>query len=64
MAVSACDGYWNPPERERSDWLCERVLPAVRRFLDDHREHGVVYTDDPTACNEEALSQGWSEIDI
>lgn len=63
-AVSACTGYWNPPEQERSEWLCERVLPAVRQFLEGHREHGVVYTDEGVICNEESLYYGWSEIEI
>jgi hypothetical protein len=53
--ISACTSYWNPPDRERSEWLCERVLPAVRRFLDDHGEHGIVYTDEGVICNEESL---------
>jgi hypothetical protein len=63
-AVLACTEYWSPPEQERSDWLCERVLPAVRRFLNDHREHGIVYTDQDVIYNEESLYYGWSEIEI
>ena len=45
-AVLAHTDYWNPPAEERSQWLCERVLPAVRRFLTDHGDHGIVYIDD------------------
>jgi hypothetical protein len=62
--VMACTEYWNPPEQERSEWLCERVLPAVHRFLDEHREHGIVYTDEGVICDEESLYYGWSEIKI
>ncbi len=63
-AVLACMEYWNPPEPEQSEWLCERVLPAVRRFLDDHRDHVIVYTDEAVICNEESLYYGWVEIEI
>lgn len=44
-AVLACTEYWEPPDQDRSEWLCERILPAVRQFLEHHQEHGIVYTD-------------------
>ncbi len=61
-AVSACTEYWNPPDEEESGWLYERILPAVRRFLDDHRDHGIVYTDEDVIYDEESLFYGWTEI--
>ncbi len=61
-AVLAREDYWNPPEEERSEWLCERVLPAVRRFLADHRAHGIVYTDEGAIYNEDTLYYNWSEV--
>jgi hypothetical protein len=62
--VTACPEYWDPPEQERSEWLCDRVLPAVRRFLADHREHGIVYIDEETLYNEDSLHYNWSEVEI
>ena len=48
-AVLAATPYWNPPAEERSAWLCEEILPRVRRYLASHREHDLLYfeEDDP-----------------
>ena len=62
-ALLAHSEYWNPPEEERSAWLCERILPSVRRFLEEHNSHGVVYTDEGVICNEDALYYNWSEVE-
>lgn len=42
-AVLCEDGYWNPPKEEDNRWLYESVLPGVRRFLNDHRSHYLVF---------------------
>jgi hypothetical protein len=62
-AVLARAEYWNPPEEERSEWLCERVLPSVRRFLSLHGTHGIVYTDEGVILNEDSLYYNWSEVE-
>jgi hypothetical protein len=35
--------YWIPPRSDSSYWLEAEVLPAARRFLDEHKCHRVVY---------------------
>ena len=40
--LSARD-YWTPLETESANWLCSEVLPSVRRFLDEHNCHQIVY---------------------
>jgi hypothetical protein len=42
-AVLAAAAYWNPPQDESSSWLYERVLPFVRKFLEDHQSHKLVF---------------------
>lgn len=43
-AVVGTQAYWVVSLDERSDYL-DAVLPAVRTFLDDHREQEIVYGD-------------------
>lgn len=57
------DEYWNPPEEERSEWLYGRVLAGVRRFLGEHRGHGIVYIEEEHLTAEESLTFNWTEIE-
>ena len=40
--LSARD-YWTPPKSESSYWLEAEVLPSVRRFLDEHHCHRILF---------------------
>lgn len=42
-AVLSAREYWTPFETESAGWLYTEVLPSVRRFLDEHKFHRVVY---------------------
>jgi len=42
-AVLAAEDYWNPPRSESSTWLYNGILPSVHRFLEDHREHVIIF---------------------
>jgi hypothetical protein len=59
--ILAAESYWNPLAEERSDWLCNRVLPSVRRFLLEHGDHGLVYFEEDSLAIPEAGFEGWNE---
>ena len=42
-AVLSAEEYWNPPEGESSGWLYNGVLPSVRRFLEEHGSHQIIF---------------------
>ena len=42
-SVLAAKDYWTPFDAESANWLRSEVLPAVRRFLDEHGSHRIVY---------------------
>ena len=42
-SVLAARDYWTPFETDSANWLRSEVLPSVRRFLDEHKTHRVVY---------------------
>jgi hypothetical protein len=42
-SVLAAKDYWTPFEAESANWLRSEVLPSVRRFLDEHKTHRIVY---------------------
>jgi hypothetical protein len=42
-AVFSAEQYWNPPKVEKSDWLYKEVLPSVQTFLENHKEHRIVF---------------------
>jgi hypothetical protein len=35
--------YWTPGKTDGAQWLHSEVLPSVRRFLEEHRSHRVVF---------------------
>ena len=35
--------YWAPGQTEGAQWLYGEVLPSVRRFLEEHKSHGLVF---------------------
>lgn len=42
LVLSAPD-YWTPGKTDGAQWLHSEVLPSVRRFLEEHRSHRVVF---------------------
>jgi len=44
--VLRANSYWNPPPEEQNDWLCGRILPAVRSYLTEHHDHELVYIEE------------------
>ena len=62
-SILGCRSYWNPPDAERSEWLCEKILPTVYRFLCEHRDHGLTYIEEEHILAEESLQRNWSEVE-
>ena len=44
-AVFAAPEYWNPPDEPDALWLKAEVLPSVRVFLSEHRNHRIDFGD-------------------
>jgi hypothetical protein len=44
-AVFAATEYWNPPPEEGARWLIDDVLPTVRDFLTEHKQHKLIFSD-------------------
>jgi len=44
--VLSATKYWNIDGSPESAWLREKVLPKVRVFLQNHRDHAVAYVDE------------------
>ena len=42
-SVLSAREYWNPGNTDGAQWLYTEVLPSVRRFLDEHRFHRIVF---------------------
>jgi len=42
LVLSASE-YWSPGRTEGAQWLHSEVLPSVRRFLEEHRFHHIVF---------------------
>src|SRR2546426_1899990 len=42
-SVLSAREYWSPPRTAGADWLYAEVLPSVRRFLEEHRCHRIVF---------------------
>ena len=42
-SVLSAREYWTPPGTAGADWLRTEVLPSVRRFLEEHRCHHIVF---------------------
>jgi len=44
-AVFVATEYWNPPPEEGASWLIKDVLPTVRDFLMEHKQHKLIFSD-------------------
>ena len=62
-SLLSCNGYFHPPQGEKSSWLCDEVLPAVREFLVQHQDHGIVYIEEGHIYAEDSLYFNWKEIE-
>lgn len=58
-----CEEYWNPPEAEKSEWLCDKILPTVSTFIRNHADHGLVYVDSDLITREESILYNWTEVE-
>lgn len=56
--------YWNPPDEERSAWLCSDVLPTVRSFLLRHAGHRIVYVDEDRFARDWEMGYEWREARV
>jgi hypothetical protein len=61
-AVLGCRSYWEPADPASYEWVVQRVLPAVSRFLDEHREHGIVFLYDWDIPSDGPASETWREV--
>ena len=61
--VQKARDYWNPPQEEHEHWLYDEVLPSVRRFLDAHQEHHLLYGErEDFISNDEGGFLDWMQI--
>ncbi|WP_442483562.1 hypothetical protein [Aeoliella sp. SH292] len=60
--VLATPGYWNVDDSLKSAWLRECVLPKVRNFLREHRDHSIRYVDEEWIYDQKELADSWREI--
>jgi hypothetical protein len=56
--------YWDPPLEDQTDWLCKQVLPAVRRYLTEHRGHRLVYLEADMVLDPERPRAKWIDVSI
>jgi hypothetical protein len=62
-AVLSAEQYWNPPKEENSDWLYNEVLPSVQTFLENHKEHQIVFgTQDEVIARTDDEMFDWMEV--
>lgn len=54
--------YWNPPPGERGHGLADKILPRARRYVDAHRDHGLIYLEDDMVFDPDGPCHGWVEI--
>lgn len=61
--VFSTGGYWETDDVPTSNWLREGVLPKVRAFLQEHREHSVLYVDEDWIYHREDIGESWREVE-
>ena len=61
-SVIKAKDYWNPPEEEKNDWLCNEILPNVYAYLMDRKQSEIIFIDDDFIFSEEELGNKWVEI--
>src|SRR5262245_5565334 len=58
-AVLAATDYWTPSADKQSDWLVQRILPAVRRFFTEHGGHFLLFLEEDHFCIEDSVYDGY-----
>lgn len=56
-SVLNAEEFWNPPPEERSAWLTREVLPSVRCFLEEHRDHALLFLEE-----DDIFEKGYTEV--
>jgi len=54
--------YWTPIETDSADWLYSEVLPSVRRFLEEHRCHCLVFGNTSEFLASDADFLDWMQV--
>jgi hypothetical protein len=44
--VLAAESYWNLDEEDSSHWLYTEIFPPLRKFIEEHREHHIVFDEE------------------
>lgn len=57
-----CDSYWHPTADKRNGWP-EKTLANIRKFLEIHKPHGIVYIESERLYEEASLYYNWIEVD-
>jgi hypothetical protein len=60
-AILSVAKYWDPPAEDRSEWLCRRILPRVRRFLTAHQNHRLTYIEADSIFDPDGPCADWAE---
>lgn len=61
--IFSSTSYWSPPDGPESTWLLEKILPAVRSFLNDHGDHPLTYGDNEEIVGTDPLAIfEWLEV--
>ncbi len=54
--------YWTPTKTDSADWLYSEVLPSVRRFLEEHRCHRLVFGNTSEFLSSDADLLDWMQV--
>lgn len=61
-SVLAANSFWNPPKEETYRWLYEDVFPSLKKFLQDHRRHRVVFGELEDFTSHDDYYWDWMDI--
>jgi hypothetical protein len=61
-SVLAANNYWNPPRGETSRWLYEEIFPPLKKFLEDHKDHRVVFGEQEDFAPDDDYYLDWMQI--
>lgn len=61
-AVFSATEYWSPQGDDNNRWLTVDVLPRVRRYLNTHRHHAVIYIELDMIIDPSGLCASWTEL--
>jgi len=61
-AVLSARNYWSPARTDSADWLYSEVLPSVRRFLEEHKSHNLLFGNTSDFLTGEADLLDWMQV--